>query len=68
MVEPPNGERDGEFIELYNKGNSPVDVSAWSFSEGIDFYFPGGTIIPPKGYLVIAANPEITSLLFLMPK
>ena len=64
MVEPPNGERDGEFIELYNKGNSPVDVSAWSFSEGIDFYFPGGTIIPPKGYLVIAANPVITSSAF----
>ena len=28
MVEPPNGERDGEFIELYNKGNSSIDLSA----------------------------------------
>ena len=46
------------------KGNSPVDVSAWSFSEGIDYNFPGGTIIPANDYLVIAANPEITSICF----
>ena len=64
MVEPPNGERDGEFIELYNKGNSPIDLSAWAFTEGIDYNFPGGTVIPANDYLVIAANPEITSTAF----
>ena len=64
MVEPPNGERDGEFIELYNKDNSPIDLSAWAFTEGIDYNFPGGTIIAANDYLVIAANPEITSTAF----
>ena len=64
MVEPPNGERDGEFIELYNKGDSSIDLSAWAFTEGIDYNFPGGTVIPANDYLVIAANPEITSAAF----
>ncbi len=64
MVEPPNGERDGEFIELYNKSNSPVDLSAWAFESGVDYNFPGGTVIPAKGYIVIAANPLLTSSAF----
>jgi len=64
MVEPPNGERDGEFIELYNKSSSPVNLSAWAFESGVDYNFPGGTVIPAKGYIVIAANPPVTSSAF----
>ncbi len=48
-----------EFIELYNPGATPVDMSGWSFSKGITFVFPPGTIIPARGYVVIAENPTV---------
>ncbi len=46
-----------EFIELFNSGGSPVDLSAWFFSDGINFTFPAGTQIVAGGYLVVAQNP-----------
>ena len=64
MVEPVTGERDGEFIELFNKGNESIDLSAWAFTDGVDYNFPGGTILPSNGYLVVAANPQITAAAF----
>jgi hypothetical protein len=56
MVDPPSEHRDGEFIELYNKSNDPVDLSGWYFSEGVDFTFPPGTVLAGGGYLVVASN------------
>lgn len=47
---------DDEYVELYNRSGTPVDVSNWTFSDGIDYRFPANTIIPPNGYLVVAAN------------
>lgn len=61
MVEMPSGHRDGEFIELYNKGNSSVDLSAWRFVSGIDYRFTAGTMLDAGEYLVIAANKRFTS-------
>ena len=46
-----------EFIELFNPSDDPVDLSNYYFSEGIDFTFPGGTILAPGGYLVVAEDP-----------
>jgi hypothetical protein len=45
-----------EYVELYNRGNTPVDVSGWSFSQGIQFMFPQGTIVAANGYLVVARD------------
>ena len=61
MVEPPSGHRDGEFIELYNKGTSPVDLSGWRFVSGVDYRFSAGTTIGAGEYVVIAANQRFTS-------
>ena len=55
-----------DFIELYNRGAAPVNISGWSFTSGIaldpasnaDGAFPAGTIIPAGGYLVGAADPS----------
>jgi hypothetical protein len=47
---------DGEFIELYNRGDAAVDVSGWRFADGPNLTLPAGTIIPAGGYLVCAAN------------
>ncbi len=64
MVDPPSGHRDGEFIELHNKGETIVDMSGWRFVEGVDFQFPEGATIAPGDYAVIAANERITGSAF----
>ena len=46
-----------EFIELHNPSNNSVDLSGYSFSSGIDFTFPSGTILEDGDYLVIAEDP-----------
>src|SRR5206468_7221890 len=45
-----------EFIELYNPGANPVDLSGWYFSSGIDFAFSPGTTLARDSYLVLAQN------------
>src|SRR5204863_686173 len=40
----------------HNRTTNPVDLSRWSFTDGIKFTLPIGTMIPPDGYLVIAKN------------
>ena len=61
MAEPPTDHRDGEYIELYNRSGSLVDLSGWEFSQGVDFAFPAGTTLASGAYLVVAANVEFTS-------
>jgi hypothetical protein len=56
LYDPPSNESSGEFIELCNRGDAPVDVSGWRFVDGVDFTIPAGTTIPPQGYLVVAAD------------
>ena len=58
MSDPPSDERNGEFIELYNRGNEAVDLSGWEFVEGISFTFPAGTSIGAGAHLVVAANKD----------
>lgn len=56
---------NSDFIELYNRGASAVDITGWAFTAGIaldpalnpDGAFPAGTTIPAGGYLVGAADP-----------
>jgi hypothetical protein len=47
-----------EFVELHNWGRSTVNLSGWSFSSGIFYTFPAGTVMPPDGYLVVAEDPD----------
>src|SRR4029453_1555536 len=46
-----------EFVELYNTGSNPVDLSGWYFSSAIEYRFLSGTTIAPGGYVVVAQNP-----------
>jgi len=66
MFHPISGSDDDEYVELYNRGTNPVNVSNWRFTEGISFTIPQGTVIPPDGYLVVARN--ITNLLARYPQ
>lgn len=42
-----------EFLEIHNTTAAPINASGFSFTDGIDFVFPGGTIIQPGEYAVI---------------
>ncbi|MGY8647311.1 MAG: lamin tail domain-containing protein [Verrucomicrobiales bacterium] len=52
----PNTSHD-EFVELYNAGTDPVDVSGWFFQQGINFTIPANTEIQGLSHLVIAQDP-----------
>jgi len=54
----PDGNETLEFIELYNNRAVFEDLSDYAFTEGINYTFPPGTILPGKEYLVVAKNPD----------
>jgi hypothetical protein len=58
MYDPPSDQTSGEFIELYNRGVVPVDLSGWRFTEGVSFEFPQGTTLAAGAYLAVAANQQ----------
>lgn len=61
MFNPISGDDDDEYVEIYNRGNAPVNIAGWEFVTGIQYTFPtnGGiaTIMPAGAYWVIAKNP-----------
>jgi len=56
MYHPWSERVQDEYVELYNRGRSPVDLGGWAFTKGIEFDFAPGTILPPDGYLMVAKN------------
>ena len=46
-----------EFVELHNQLSVNVDMSGWRFDGGVTFAFAEGTVIPARGYLVVAKDP-----------
>ncbi|MCP5548724.1 MAG: CotH kinase family protein [Akkermansiaceae bacterium] len=46
-----------EFIELHNPGDAPYDLSGHRLDDAVTYPFPGGTLLPAGGYLVIAQDP-----------
>lgn len=47
---------DSQFVELYNNStNVMFDLSGWQVP-ALDYTFPGGSVIGPANYLVLAAN------------
>jgi len=52
----PTDECGTEFVEIYNKENSTVNLDNYIFSEGIDYEFPPGSSISANDYLVIARD------------
>jgi hypothetical protein len=52
------GAKQLEFIELKNIGQTTLDLSGLSFTDGISYTFPDGTTLAPKAFVVVASNPE----------
>jgi hypothetical protein len=47
---------NGQYVELYNNSpNLAVDLSGWDF-HGLSYTFPGGSLLAPNSFLVLAAN------------
>ncbi|MCR6641144.1 MAG: lamin tail domain-containing protein [Sporocytophaga sp.] len=42
-----------EFIELYNKGNQPLNLAGYKVTSGFDYVFPAH-ILQPGSYVVVA--------------
>ncbi len=58
FYQPPE-DRSGEFVEIYNRESSSVDLTGYRFERGIDFEFSNGTLIGPGEYLVVAKDPPL---------
>lgn len=50
------GDTDFEFLELYNAEATSVDISGWSFANGIDYTFPAMTTIDAGEYIIVTVN------------
>ena len=44
------------WVEFFNRGSNTVDLTGWSVTGGIGFNFAPGTLLPARGYLVLAAD------------
>jgi len=44
---------DEEWIELYNRSGTAIDLTDWSLNEGIEYSFSYGTTIAPRGYVIV---------------
>jgi hypothetical protein len=56
-----------EFVELYNSGDIPADLSGWSFNDGISYTFPEGVTVPSDGYVVVAQDPGALARQYSVP-
>ncbi len=58
MYHPASDDNLLEWIELHNQMAYNIDLSRWSVTGGINFTFPDGSIIPGRGYIVLALSPS----------
>jgi hypothetical protein len=65
MYHPISENSDDEYVELFNKGASAVNLGGWRFTDGINYRIPSNTVIAAGGYLVVARN--LTNLLARYP-
>ncbi|MGI9241388.1 MAG: lamin tail domain-containing protein, partial [Verrucomicrobiales bacterium] len=52
----PFQKSDDQWIELLNRGATPVDLEGWEFTDGISFTFPAGTALGAGEFLVVARD------------
>ena len=54
----PYSESPEEWIELYNRGTTEIDLTGWTIDGGIGFAFDDATTIGAGQYLVIAKDSD----------
>ena len=55
---PDAGQDSTEYIELFNNSGTTVDLSGWSFTEGISHVFASGTTIGANDFLLVAGDAQ----------
>ena len=45
-----------EWIELFNRSDETIDLSAWSLRDAVNYDFPEETMLPALSYLVVSNN------------
>lgn len=50
-----------EYVELYNYGDTPIDLSGFCFIKGIRHTFKEGTVLPAGRYLVVVRDSKCIS-------
>ncbi|MEP6795276.1 MAG: lamin tail domain-containing protein, partial [Saprospiraceae bacterium] len=64
IADPESGEFN-DWIELYNPGNSSVNLTGWYLSDSnnpSEWGFPAGTVVNAKGFLLVWADGSGTGL------
>jgi len=56
MFNPISADSDDEYVEIHNTAATNVPIGHWRFTDGIDYAFPPGTVLPAGGYLVVARD------------
>ena len=57
MYNPPGfqgSDYDYEFLELYNPGTTDIDMSGYSFSQGVNHVFADGTTLAAGAYMIVS--------------
>ena len=57
MYQPISGDNNDQYIELYNRGTTNINLGGWALSDGVSFSFSTNNSIPAGGYFVVAKNP-----------
>jgi len=66
MYNPTNA--GAEFVEIHNRSAThPFVLGGWRIN-GMDFVFPGGYLIQPGGFLVIAENQSVYAAIYGNPQ
>ena len=52
-----NGGWTSDYVEVFNRGTTPVDLAGWTLSDDVlhpgKYAFPTNTLVPAQGYLVV---------------
>jgi len=58
MYHPATNEAALEWIELHNQFAYDLDISGWRLRGGVEYDAPDGTLVPARGFQVIALSPN----------
>jgi hypothetical protein len=58
MYYPEGGEKELEYLELWNYSGAAIQIGSWRIAEGVEFEFPPSVIAPADSVVVVAADPE----------
>ena len=61
MYHPPLELEELQYLELFNRGAEPVDLSGWSFTKGVKYTFPPATTLAPGEFLVVCRDTGVFS-------